>query len=98
VPYLENPPAVIPIDVGRQLFVDDFLRQGRLHAFWVTPIPKAPATALWLPVDRSLKVRSTIKPKAFTASGAVLIFWGKNERKRDFLIPKLLISCPTSDQ
>ena len=24
-PYLENPPAVIPIDVGRQLFVDDFL-------------------------------------------------------------------------
>jgi len=25
VPYLENPPAVIPIDVGRQLLVDDFL-------------------------------------------------------------------------
>ena len=25
VPYLENPPRVIPIDVGRQLFVDDFL-------------------------------------------------------------------------
>ena len=25
VPYLDNPPAVIPIDVGRQLFVDDFL-------------------------------------------------------------------------
>jgi hypothetical protein len=25
VPYLENPPAAIPIDVGRQLFVDDFL-------------------------------------------------------------------------
>ena len=25
VPYLEHPPAVIPIDVGRQLFVDDFL-------------------------------------------------------------------------
>jgi len=27
VPYLKNPPAVIPIDVGRQLFVDDFLIQ-----------------------------------------------------------------------
>ena len=27
VPYLKNPPAVIPIDVGRQLFVDDFLVQ-----------------------------------------------------------------------
>ena len=25
VPYLESPPAVIPIDVGRQLFVDSFL-------------------------------------------------------------------------
>jgi hypothetical protein len=25
VPYLQQPPAVIPIDVGRQLFVDDFL-------------------------------------------------------------------------
>jgi hypothetical protein len=25
VPYLENPPAVIPIGLGRQLFVDDFL-------------------------------------------------------------------------
>ena len=25
VPYLEHPPAVIAIDVGRQLFVDDFL-------------------------------------------------------------------------
>lgn len=25
VPYLKTPPAVIPIDLGRQLFVDDFL-------------------------------------------------------------------------
>lgn len=25
VPYLERPPAVIPVDVGRQLFVDEFL-------------------------------------------------------------------------
>jgi len=25
VPYLEHPPEVIPVDVGRQLFVDDFL-------------------------------------------------------------------------
>lgn len=25
VPYLKNPPAVIPIDLGRQLFVDNFL-------------------------------------------------------------------------
>ena len=25
VPYLKHPPDVIPIDIGRQLFVDDFL-------------------------------------------------------------------------
>lgn len=25
VPYLEHPPEVLPIDIGRQLFVDDFL-------------------------------------------------------------------------
>jgi len=25
VPYLKNPPSVIPMDIGRQLFVDDFL-------------------------------------------------------------------------
>src|ERR1041385_9005220 len=25
LPYLDRPPDVIPIDVGRQLFVDDFL-------------------------------------------------------------------------
>ena len=25
IPYLENRPAVVPIDIGRQLFVDDFL-------------------------------------------------------------------------
>lgn len=29
VPYLENPPEVILIDVGRQLFVDDFLIEHR---------------------------------------------------------------------
>ena len=28
-PYLEHPPAVIPIDVGRQLFVDDFLIEDK---------------------------------------------------------------------
>jgi hypothetical protein len=28
VPYLDRPPAVIPIDLGRQLFVDDFLVEG----------------------------------------------------------------------
>ena len=39
VPYLDQPPEVIPIDVGRQLFVDDFLIEGttlkrRFHRPW----------------------------------------------------------------
>ena len=29
VPYLDHPPAVISIDVGRQLLVDDFLIVAR---------------------------------------------------------------------
>lgn len=38
VPYLENPPAVIPIDVGRQLFVDDFLiENSTLERVWHRP-------------------------------------------------------------
>ena len=32
VPYLANPPAVINIDVGRQLFVDDFLLEDNSMA------------------------------------------------------------------
>ncbi len=46
VPYLQTPPAVIPIDVGRQLFVDDFLiaqttlRRAFHHTTWhpATPV------------------------------------------------------------
>lgn len=38
VPYLENPPVVIPIDVGRQLFVDDFLIENtQLERTWHQP-------------------------------------------------------------
>ncbi|TDF98805.1 glycosyl hydrolase family 32 [Paenibacillus piri] len=38
VPYLQNPPAVIPIQVGRQLFVDDFLiEQSTLHRTFHKP-------------------------------------------------------------
>jgi hypothetical protein len=34
-PYLSDPPAVIPIDVGRQLFVDDFLiAQTNMSRTW----------------------------------------------------------------
>src|SRR5213593_1116842 len=45
VPYLQTPPAVIPIDVGRQLFVDDFLiaqtnlRRTFQHTTWHAATP-----------------------------------------------------------
>jgi len=38
VPYLKHPPKVIPIDVGRQLFVDDFLVEtNTLHRVFHQP-------------------------------------------------------------
>jgi hypothetical protein len=45
VPYLASPPEVIPIDVGRQLFVDDFLiEQSSLERrhHQTRPHPKSP--------------------------------------------------------
>ncbi|MBI3878104.1 MAG: glycosyl hydrolase family 32 [Verrucomicrobia bacterium] len=40
VPYLSNPPAVITVDVGRQLFVDDFLIESTtLKRVWHKPVP-----------------------------------------------------------
>src|SRR5262245_7320903 len=39
-PYLKSPPAVIPIDLGRQLFVDDFLiEQTALVRTFHHPVP-----------------------------------------------------------
>ena len=39
VPYLEQPPTTIPIDVGRQLFVDEFLIQHTdLRRTFHTPV------------------------------------------------------------
>jgi len=39
-PYLKSPPAVIPIDVGRQLLVDDFLiEETTLHRTFHAPQP-----------------------------------------------------------
>lgn len=41
-PYLINKPAIIPIDVGRQLFVDDFLIEATtLERVWHQPVKYA---------------------------------------------------------
>lgn len=55
-PYLVSPPAVIPIDIGRQLFVDDFLIEKtdlvrRHHR--PTPYPSNPVLAPDQPWERS---------------------------------------------
>jgi len=41
-PYLKNKPEVIPIDIGRQLFVDDFLIESTtLKRLWHQPVKHA---------------------------------------------------------
>jgi hypothetical protein len=52
VPYLEAPPAVIPIDVGRQLFVDEFLLESRsLTRVFHHPV-KYPGNPVFFPQTR----------------------------------------------
>ena len=64
VPYLENRPAVVPIDVGRQLFVDDFLiERTDLRREWHYPVKYAgnpvlkPETALEINRPRNSTAR-----------------------------------------
>src|SRR5205807_1623139 len=49
VPYLRNPPDVIPIDVGRQLFVDDFLIAASTLRRTYHPATYHPATPVLRP-------------------------------------------------
>src|SRR5206468_13065328 len=57
-PYLDDPPAAIPIDVGRQLFVDDFLIEQttlvrRFHrATYVDANPVLRPSTAWERVDQ----------------------------------------------
>lgn len=49
VPYLNNPPEVIPIDVGRQLFVDDFLieRTNLIRSYHLPEYHQANPVLTW---------------------------------------------------
>jgi len=49
VPYLEHPPAVIPIDLGRQLFVDDFLLEEYGMTRKYHPAVKHPGNPVFYP-------------------------------------------------
>ncbi len=68
VPYLDNPPAVIPIDVGRQLFVDDFLIQETT----LERVFHKPERYAGNPVLRAETVQETeIKPRVGLQQGGV---------------------------
>ena len=71
-PYLKSPPGLIPIDVGRQLFVDDFLIENttltrtfhRPEYFEGNPVLKP---------DKPWETHSRLGPVAMPFSGGV--FW-----------------------
>ena len=73
VPYLKSPPEVIPIDVGRQLFVDDFLieRTSLKRKFHKTTIhPASPVLHPDKPWER------TGHPKKPASKAAAMVFSG----------------------
>lgn len=64
-PYLERPPRVIPIDIGRQLFVDDFLiEESTLRQTWHQPTYH-PASPLLRP-DRTWEQRDEYADRTAT--------------------------------
>lgn len=77
-PYLQDPPARIPIDVGRQLFVDDFLiEETTLSRTWhhatyhpANPILR-PETAWELRDDISERTGKPLNPSAMVFSDGV---------------------------
>jgi hypothetical protein len=70
VPYLERPPAVVPIDLGRQLFVDDFLVEAsdmtrRCH----TPA-KHPGNPIFFPQSEH-ELNAALAPATIPKCGGV---------------------------
>jgi hypothetical protein len=76
-PYLKNPPAVIPIDVGRQLFVDDFLiEETTLGRAWHRPAyhsasPVLRPSTTWENRDAGASSGTPINPAAMVFSDGV---------------------------
>lgn len=65
VPYLERPPAVIPIDVGRQLLVDEFLiAESSLRREFHTPVlhEASPVLAPETPLEMNFGLCPTACP------------------------------------
>jgi hypothetical protein len=84
-PYLADPPRVVPIDVGRQLFVDDFLiEESTLHrtyhrAAYHPASPVLRPTQPWELVDSTSTRQGTpANPAAMVFSDGV--FWDSIDR------------------
>ena len=78
VPYLEYPPKVIPVDVGRQLFVDDFLiATGTLRR--VFHLPKKYAGNPILKPETALERHGEKNSAAVPKSGGV--WWDPAEKR-----------------
>jgi hypothetical protein len=84
-PYLADPPSVIPIDLGRQLFVDDFLIEESTlhrtfhHADYHSANPVLRPTTEWERHDDSAeRTHTRSNPAAMVFSDGV--FWEPRER------------------
>ena len=72
VPYLETPPAIIPIDIGRQLFVDDFLIESTtLQRKWHKAVKRKGNPVMKPETDLERGVKSGKPPMAAPFSGGV---------------------------
>ena len=61
VPYLENPPDIVPVDIGRQLFVDDFLIQETNLSRTYHKAEKYSGNPVFIPeTDAELKKESVV--------------------------------------
>ena len=72
VPYLDAPPAVIPIDTGRQLFVDDFLiDRTTLRRTWHKAVKDARNPVMRPETDVERGITTGNAPMAAPFSGGV---------------------------
>ena len=81
-PYLVDPPAVIPIDTGRQLFVDDFLIESTTLARTFHRATYHPANPILKPEtdwerrdDMAERTRQPSNPSAMVFSDGVFFDW-----------------------
>ncbi|MDA3924257.1 MAG: glycosyl hydrolase family 32 [Kiritimatiellae bacterium] len=72
VPYLDHPPEIIPIDIGRQLLVDDFLVESTtLERRWHKAVKRGDNPVMKPVTDLELGVKSGHPPMAAPFSGGV---------------------------